>query len=231
MQAYILTHEQTATDNLFGMARRYHEYCPEIYKPVTQTASAKELYFSGIDSGYKVGTAGNRATGRSGTVQLFHGSEVAYWPNAEEHFAGVIQSVPRANGTEIILESTGNGIGGMFYSMSQDAIAGNSDYRFVFLPWYLQSEYVADPTGKKFDKNERELARIYGLTDAQLAWRRLKIAELGGESRNQKMLTGFEMFQQEYPLTAEEAFVVSGRTAFDALALKALLKTASSRNR
>jgi hypothetical protein len=64
------------------MANRFHKYCPELLKPHTGSANAKELNFDRLDSGYTVGTAGTRATGRSRTLQLFHGSEVAFWPNA-----------------------------------------------------------------------------------------------------------------------------------------------------
>jgi hypothetical protein len=46
---------------------------------------------------------------------LLEGSEVAFWPNARDHFAGVVHTVPDLSGTEIILESTANGVGGEFH--------------------------------------------------------------------------------------------------------------------
>ena len=79
-RAYILTHEGEATQNLFDMVARYHEHCPAEVKPHTDRDSGKELNFDGLDSGYKVGTAGSKGTGRSSTIQFFHGSEVAFWP-------------------------------------------------------------------------------------------------------------------------------------------------------
>ena len=193
LQSYILTHEQTATDNLFGMARRYHDYAPSDYKPSTQTASAKELVFSGLESSYKVGTAGSKATGRSGTIQLFHGSEVAFWPDAENHFAGVLECVPEGNGTEIILESTANGLGGKFHEIWMESGNKDAEFQRIFIPWHWQIEYRSDPRGMKFSKEEKKLQTLYKLDDAQLAWRRRKIAKLGGLK-----------FQQEYPFTWEE---------------------------
>ena len=50
-QVFILTHEQDATDNLFEMANRFHEHCPELVKPHTGSANAKELNFDRLDSG------------------------------------------------------------------------------------------------------------------------------------------------------------------------------------
>jgi hypothetical protein len=63
---YILTHEQTATDNLFAMVGRYHDHSP--LKPVTGASNAKELNFPKLDGGYAVGTAGSKAVGRSKTI-------------------------------------------------------------------------------------------------------------------------------------------------------------------
>ncbi len=73
------------------------------------------MVFDALDSGYRVGTAGTEGVGRSETIQYFHGSEVAYWKNADSHMSGILQAVPEEDGTEIILESTANGIGGLFY--------------------------------------------------------------------------------------------------------------------
>ena len=42
-RVFILTHEQEATNNLFGMVERYHEHCPQLVKPSTGAANAKEL--------------------------------------------------------------------------------------------------------------------------------------------------------------------------------------------
>ena len=45
VRCFILTHEQDATDNLFGMVERYHEHCPALVKPSTGASNAKELSF------------------------------------------------------------------------------------------------------------------------------------------------------------------------------------------
>ena len=67
------------------------------------------------------------------TWALFHGSEVGFWAHADSHIAGVLQAVPDAKGTEIILESTANGVGGAFHKMWRDAETGAGDF---FVPWY-----------------------------------------------------------------------------------------------
>lgn len=205
LRCFILTHEQDATNNLFGMVDRYHQHCPELVKPSTGAANAKELFFDRLESGYAVGTAGAKATGRSQTVQLFHGSEVAFWPNAATHFAGVVQAIPDLPGTEIILESTANGMGGEFHERWQQAEKGEGDYEAIFIPWYWQDEYRREvPPGFTCDDEEREYRAAYGLDLEQMVWRRNKIAELKDPL----------LFKQEYPATAAEAFQMSGHDSF-----------------
>jgi hypothetical protein len=204
-RCFILTHEQEATNNLFAMVERYHEHCPDIVKPNTGASNAKELYFDKLESGYAVGTAGTKAVGRSQTIQLFHGSEVAFWPNAATHFAGVVQAVPDLPGTEIVLESTANGVGGEFHERWQQAEAGIGDYIAIFIPWFWQEEYRrAVPDGFTLDDEEAKYMTAHGLSLEQMAWRRNKIAELKDPL----------LFKQEYPATAAEAFQMSGHDGF-----------------
>jgi len=170
LRAFILTHEDAATQNLFEMVNRFHEHCPDPVKPSTGAANAKELSFDLLDSGYKVGTAGAKGVGRSSTIQLFHGSEVGFWPHAETHAAGVLQAVPDEPGTEIVLESTANGVGNFFHKAWREAESGKSDYVAIFVPWYWQDEY-RKPVGPDFslDDEEREYAQLYCLDNEQMA--------------------------------------------------------------
>jgi hypothetical protein len=204
IKAYILTHEQEATNNLFEMTKRYMDGLPEGLAPEAEASTGSKLYYKVLDSGYTVGTAGNKGAGRSQTIQLFHGSEVAFWPHASEHAKGVMQAVSRDEGTEIILESTANGIGNYFYHMWLGAMAGTSEFQAIFVPWYWQIEYIADDYGFKPTEEENELLDHYGrdgLSVKNLAWRRLKIAEFSNDYD-----VGLEQFKQEYPMTASEAF-------------------------
>jgi hypothetical protein len=205
LRTFILTHEDQATQNLFDMVNRYHDHCPEFVRPSTGAANAKELFFDKLDSGYKVGTAGTKGVGRSSTVQLFHGSEVAFWPHAETHAAGVLQAVPDIDGTEVLLESTANGLGNFFHQKWQGAERGEGDFIAVFVPWYWQEEYTKTPPAE-FELNEEEqhYAETYKLTLGQMAWRRNKISELKDPA----------LFKQEYPATAAEAFQMSGHDSY-----------------
>lgn len=200
---YILTHEDKATQNLFNMAKGIHERMPLDFKPTATTANANEMLFGKMDSGYRVGTAKNIAGGgRSLTLQNFHGSEVAFWAHAETHFSGVMQAVPLAMGTEMILESTANGLGGVYYDQWVLAEAHKSDFEAIFLPWYIDPMYRREPSqGYQPGTEEEEYATLYDLDEHQLCWMHFKNIELHGQPG-----VICPLFRQEYPANAAEAF-------------------------
>ncbi len=210
-KTYILTHSKEATDNLFGMVDRYHQNAPVHVRPYVGKDNARELVFDKLDSRYQVATAGAKGAGRSATLTNVHGSEVAFWEKAEEHLGGMLQAVPLAMGTEVVLESTANGVGNVFHKQWVMAERGQSDFIAIFVPWFWQEEYKrplpedfavshdaeAVPEG---EPTEADYQDAYRLTDQQIYWRRMKIVELGGGE------DGYFLFKQEYPATPDEAF-------------------------
>lgn len=199
---FILAHEQTASDTLFGMVDRIQRNNP--LAPHVGVANVKELEFDLLDSSYAVATAGNKATGRSKAITLYHGSEAAYWTNAREHFSSSVQTVPLLAGTEILLESTSAGATGDFYERYLDAEAGRGDYIPVFLPWWLDRNYQREPEAgfrllqeaEPGFMSEEEYADTYKLAAGRMAWRRAKIVELRSNL----------LFQREYPADSTEAW-------------------------
>lgn len=209
-QAFILTHALDATNNLYKMAQRFYENTPSLIKPDVTTSNAKELIFGRLDSGYKLGTAENQNVGRSATIQLLHASETAFWNHASEHAKGIFQAVPNAHGTEIIMESTANGVGNFFHQQWQKAEAGESEYIAIFVPWFWQDEYQIDePSGFALTVDEEELMRQYNLTINQIAWRRNKITEFSVNGTD-----GVKSFMQEYPCNSAEAFQLTGEDSY-----------------
>ena len=201
IKTFILTHEGQATKNLFEMTKRYYEYLPAGLCPKANRDSQKELKFESIDSGYAIGTAGAKGTGRSQTVQLLHGSEVAHWPNAAEHAQGLFQAVGDQANTEIILESTANGIGNFFHQSWVSAEQGRSDFQAIFVPWYWQPEYRAFYTQNAdeiyLSEEEQALFDAYqhnGMTREHIYWRRFKIGQFSNDYD-----IGVKLFNQEYP--------------------------------
>ena len=162
---------------------------------------------------YRLYTAGSPEAGRGTTPTILHASEVAFWQHDEKILSGLFQGISQAAGTEVILESTANGAQGEFYRLWKGAVAGENEYIPIFLPWFLTPEYRREaPEGFELDLEEEKLRDKFDLDDDQLYWRRLKIAE-GGKLK----------FQQEYPASADEAFIVSGSAVFNTEKLDALI--------
>lgn len=195
--AFIVAHEDKATSNLFEMVKRYQDHNP--LAPSTRASNAKELIFRSIDAGYKLATAGTDDVGRSNTAQLIHGSEYGFWRNPQMHLAGLGNTVADLPDTEVILESTGNGIGNAFHLMWQEAEAGRGEFIAIFVPWFWQDEYRADvKPDLELSAASLKYQAAFGLDMAQMQWRANKISTYGN---------GFEwLFDQEYPATAALAF-------------------------
>ena len=206
-KSIVVTHAADSTKALFDFTKRYYDNTPEALKPHTKYSSRKELKFDKLDSGYAVATAGGESIGRGETFTGAHLSELAFWPksSAKENLNGLLQCVPNTAGSAVFIESTANGVSGEFYDLWQGAVKGENGFIPVFLPWYIQDEY-REPVPASFERTpeEQKLVDEYGLDDQQLMFRRRKIAQ-----------NGIDLFRQEYPTTADEAFLTSGRPVFN----------------
>jgi len=206
---FIFAHDASASSSLFDMVQAYYDLSDQSFRPQLGSRNARELLFPSMRSGYKVGTAGSSGLGRGKTMQQVHWSEVAYSPDCEEHAAGLLQAVPDAPNTEVILESTAKGEGDYFHRACMTAAAGQSDYQLVFIPWYWQAEYTRAIEGDFAPEDDEQLYLDLfaenGLTNEHLNWRRFKIREFAGDVNR---------FKHEYPFTPEEAFEASDADSY-----------------
>ena len=224
----IVAHKEDASTNLFNMSKLFYEEMPAWLRPMKKASNAKELIFEnptpdtrakqanpGLRSKIKIDTAKNLGAGRSETVHNLHVSELAFWDRAEEVMTGLMQAVPDAPGTMVIVESTANGLGGYFYELWQAAVAGLNEFEPVFIAWFENPEYsreFKDTEARRrleadLDETERHLRDTFGVTLEQLNWRRWCIANnLNGDA---------EAFKQEYPSSPDEAFLTSGTPVYD----------------
>jgi hypothetical protein len=206
-KAFILTHLSDATKAIFDMTKRYSEHLPIELFPQPDKKNDNTLIYNGLESGYRVGTAGNENIGRSMTNQYLHLSEYAFYKNAESINLGLMQTVAEMDGTEIIKESTANGIDNDFYADWQEAKNGKTRYQAIFVPWYWQDEYsIEDPsfTTNYEEKDWLDEFGRNGLNVGHLNWRRIKLQDFKGDYQQK-----CRKFRQEYPFTDEEAFINS----------------------
>ena len=219
-RSVVMAHDSATSDALFNMSKNLIKNMQGELAPEERESNAKEIIIHSAAmsdpdavASYRHYTAGSPEAGRGTTPTILHASEVAFWQHDEKILSGLFQGISQAAGTEVILESTANGAQGEFYRLWKGAVAGENEYIPIFLPWFLTPEYRREaPEGFELDLEEEKLKDKFDLDNDQLYWRRLKIAE-GGKLK----------FQQEYPASADEAFIVSGSAVFNTEKLDALI--------
>jgi len=218
-----ITHEPEATDTLFKMVKRMYDHLPKWMQPEQKYNNKSLLEFNnkdgtGLNSGFRVATAGKSDFGSGQSIHFLHLSEMAKWPveTTSSLMTSVEQTVPFDDPeAEEVIESTAKGMGGEFYSRFYGAkyriwvkklkggkpvidttinTSAPDDNLFtsVFLPWFVFEDYVM-PVSPGFSKTqeEREIADRFGLSDEQVVWRRFAIANL--------CKGDIDKFNQEYP--------------------------------
>ncbi|WP_145553925.1 terminase [Yersinia bercovieri] len=161
---------------------------------------------------------------RSGTVQRLHISEhgkiCAQHPaKAKEVRTGTLNAIK--DGCIVFIESTAEGVGGDFHTMSTRAMdlgqlnlpLTSQDYKFHFFAWWQDPKYQTSvPTGGlRLSKYHQEyfaaVEQAIGITllDEQKQW------------YIRKEIEQQEEMKQEFPSTPTEAFLASGRRVFPAI--------------
>lgn len=169
--AFIIAHEEEATNTLFRMAQLFHEQNKlGPAKPSTRATNAKELIFDkpngrGLKSEYKVATARNVHAGKSQGIHYLHVSEEGQWVgDPDELLTSLFACVPKdgAVDTEIFRESTAQGFGNTFQEdvfatyaegaypyYEEDGIIyawsnPSTEWVLVFIPWFVVEGYTMD---------------------------------------------------------------------------------------
>ncbi len=219
--ALVVAHKLSAARQIWNYHRNFHRlYRPfrgliELPRAVRKPGARGAIEYEN-GSTIEIETAKNLDAGRAYSIRFLQLSEYAYYRNASKVALGLVNSVPDDPDTMIVKESTANGVGNAFHKDCLEAMdpTSGSGWLFVFFAWFEHPEYViAFRPGEErarfqatLNADELEMMRKFGLTLEQLAWRRWCIKN--------KCEGSVEMFHQEYPSTAEEAFLYSGRPRF-----------------
>jgi len=205
-------------------AVQWHEQTPARLRPRLEASNALELFFEDLDSRYSIGSEGGAQPGMGMTLHDSHLSEVSNWRNYRPVTSRLYPAVPKMPETLIAIESTGEMEGDDFHTEAMRAAEGDSDFRLVFLPWWLTGEYRLPATFKAADYTDEEreavaraaewavnnpaqadLAGFRGLEPAHVAWRRWVLAnEFGGD---------LDLMRSRYPGRLAEAFLSVGAQA------------------
>lgn len=193
---------------IFEKYQFMYQSLPEWIKDVIplKADNAHELVvaYGARKSSIRVVTVGDHA-GRGTTCQYLHLSEVAFWKDIKSVIKSLNQTVSTKNAYSIIIyETTANGVN-EYKNMYDNAVGGNSSFKAVFYPWFLDKDYRMDYNGFKLMPHEEKLVKELHLDLTQIAWYRFKLNEMEGDLNSLK---------QEYPSTPLEAFITTGSSLF-----------------
>lgn len=207
-----VTQDRESAEDIFRIVRRFWENLPEeLRKGYLRTShrNARQLVFQNLDSEYCLASAAENA-GRGRTIQNLHCSEVSRWGrSADEALVSLRAGV--VPGGQIVLESTPNGAGGLFYEEWQRA--GDTGYTQHFFPWWFEEAYVLEvEPGFALTEEEEERKKLHGLSSEQTAWRRKQWASLRG------------LAVQEFAEDPVSCFRASGECVFDVPSVEEALR-------
>lgn len=220
--ALVVAHTIKSAKTLFRMSRNFHRWVPESMQQKKRIDNIHEIEF---DSGSRMQVE-VQGDPRGYTAQNVHLSEFASYVNPEETLVAIMQVLPMIVESLCIIESTAKGVGNKFHRLWQRASGMALDDEIpedekgwtpIFIPWFQHEEYrIPIEDGKTFVMTPAEHRfmwehRDHNITREQIKWRRWCIStNLDGDE---------DMFAQEYPANATEAFALSGRPAFDTKAV------------
>ena len=208
-----VAHDQESAEEIFRIVRRFWENLPRTAQCgalQTSRANVRQIVFTHLDSEYRVATAADANAGRGMTIHNLHCSEVARWPgDVAETLASLRAAVPEDG--EIVLESTPNGAGDVFYQEWQRA--AETGYTRHFFPWWYDDGYCLESAEiGSLSSVEQELVERAGLRRGQIAWRRVNRAQLRG------------LAAQEYAEDPVSCFRASAECVFDLQAVEQALE-------
>lgn len=179
--------------------------------PTVGIDNEEQMTFPVINSRISYYSGQSDRVGRGDTIDILHITELAFMDKGGKHVGTLLPAVPD-NGT-IDIESTPNGMGGVFYNLFREAMdpSSGSIWRPFFYPWWWSDEYHVEDSGLKrsqLDEEEMELYQRFerdGLTLDKIAWRRRKKAEYVGTDRS---------FEEEYPEDPVTCFMAGALSPF-----------------
>ncbi len=213
----VCAQDDGAARNISEMYRRastsYPEAIAEIqYKPYA--GSSKNII--NIERGgiIGVGSINNPDQFRSFNYPMIHVSEPGVWEDTPKRTAGQLvaslrSTVSKEPMTLVILESTAKGVGTFFHNEWLSAEKEESAYKAVFIPWFKIEMYKLPITDySRF---------IDGMNEYDwFCWERGATLEGINWYNIHKTGENYDDWQMynEFPTTAEEAFVASGQRYF-----------------
>ena len=110
------------------------EHLPFFLQPGTKALNKGSLEFSNNSRIIAAATSGSSIRGMS--VNLLYLDEFAFVERAAEFYTSTYPVISSGRDTKVIITSTANGIGNMFYNIYEGAVQGTNQYRPFRVDWW-----------------------------------------------------------------------------------------------
>jgi hypothetical protein len=196
----LIAHTDAAAMRIFSIYKRYWQYMPPWFMSFISvtTDSAHGMEWN---TGSKIVCSTSNTESLAGsTFQSLHLSEFAKWPRISESVASILQTA--SGEAAIIFEFTAKGP-----NEAQSMWAQRDGYEKIFISWTADENAVSDRIPEEIPEQFRVFKTRYELSDRQLNW--------AIEQYELRCANNMATFNQEYPLSAEVAFITSGDKFFN----------------
>lgn len=211
-QGFTLSDKADNTETIFQNKAKFpYDQLPEILQPTEKFNNRRQLLFEKLNSNWEVDTA-TENVGRSKTVNFFHGSECAFWKSMAKVQAGLGEAF--TNDCIKIYESTANGYND-FQKLWNNKSAINCFYEWWKTPEYrikFETERIKEDFIKKIEISKEW---IFERIKLLLENHNLELEQVYWYYKKYQGYIDKELIKQEYPCSAEEAFLASGNCYFD----------------
>lgn len=248
----VAAQDASSVEEIFNKQHLFYKCSPKIMQPMRKFSNKKQIYFGnpkdspflGLESRVTVETADKAEMGRSKTLQGAHLSEFAFWEglgfDPSKRLNALHNAIPMDyEDSYIFIETTAQGEG--FFKDLWDN--EDTNYEKVFLSWIADDGYSMPCSeddivplsntkdsiyGDEYDaaykieaqvrywKSELSEDEIVDEILARLNWRRFCIKH--------QCQNSWQLFDQEYPTSPEDAFIASGSSIFNVETLNFMLK-------
>lgn len=214
----LLGYKQKSAESMAQVAGRYHKYEPPAWRPARRKGLKRELAFDALDSSIVVAGVKDDEPFRGEGVQFLLANELSSWEEGKSQDAWIAaRSAVAEDGGILVVDSTGRFRGDPMHQVWLEAAEPGSPWLRVFIPWTAIERYAREPApGWQPHPLVEEYRKTHDITDAQAYW-----MHTVGLPRAKYNLPNF---MAEYPYTADEPFLVTGESIFDALVLTARLR-------
>ena len=224
-EGFTAADEDGNTSAIFeNKAKHIYTLLPTEIKPTEKFNNRRQLTFEKLHSSWEVKTA-SKNMGRSRTINFMHGSEAAFW---KDGISGVQAGLGEALTKDAIqiLESTANG-----HNEYKD-LWDSAEWQNCFYPWWRTEEYRFNfvdeahkatyqkevlEKGQEYEemKVKDEKLWIYSRCKWLVEFCNLAWEQVHWYFNKHKNYVNKELIKQEYPCSADEAFIASGKCVFN----------------